>query len=126
MLIDNMDEEMIDYMENCCIAVCIFSIILISILVVATQDMIVLSISPNAIQSMTVYFDGLLTPGKEFVDIFIFILLAIIVGLLVSIFINIITEYVYKIDRRIAFLEKTVREKDIHIQQLQNKLAFYM
>lgn len=121
----DINQEEIDYMENSCIAVCIISVILMAILVVSTQNMILLSISPNAIQSMTHYFDGLLTPGKEFVEIFIFTLLVILVSLLVSIYINIITEYVYKIDKKIAFLQKTIKEKDIHIQDLQNKLAFY-
>jgi uncharacterized membrane protein (DUF106 family) len=127
LMLVNMDinQEEIDYMENSCIAVCIISVILMAILVVSTQNMILLSISPNAIQSMTHYFDGLLTPGKEFVEIFIFTLLVILVSLLVSIYINIITEYVYKIDKKIAFLQKTIKEKDIHIQDLQNKLAFY-
>lgn len=121
----NMNEEMVEYIENSCIVVCVLSLIVLSILVVATQDIILFTISPNAIQNISEYCQGLLTPGKEFVEIFIFTLLAIIVSLSVSIYINIITEYVYKIDRKIASLEKTVREKDIDIQDLQNKLAFY-
>ena len=121
----NMNQEEIDYMENSCIVVCVLSIIVLSILVVSTQDIILLNISLNDIQNVSDYCKGLLTPGKEFVEIFIFTLFAIIVSLCVSIYINIITEYVYKIDRKIAFLEKTVTEKNIHIQDLQNKLAFY-
>lgn len=108
--IQDMNEAQFEYMESCCLGVCYVSIVVLCCLVMVTQD-------------LTLYFESLFsvlfTYGKE---IFVWASLIMITTLGVIIIVNTVTEYTYKIDRMIACLNKTIKEKERFIDVLEDRL----
>jgi len=83
----NVDEEELEHMNKCCVVLCIFSMIVLSIIVVLNQN-------------FTVNYPT--TSGKDLEETFILTMLVILVSMFISIFIQMLAEYAYKIYTIIA------------------------